>query len=278
MAEPLPNGSVSAWTGVVRGIERFLDGNPDVGASIRFFGLGDEANADVECATASYTMVSEPLNPPMGSRDLVLNALQSVQPSGSGRPTAAAFAGTAEAAATLALACPWTNMPVMLITAGPPDECGDSIDLLAQRVREQRSDWTSTFVIQLGSGFDLNPAANAAGNGPVYLISSGDVADDLEVILDEVLAPGISSQFAVPVLPDDEHPIELNKTVVNAEYRQGGQWHKGVLPQLQAADDCASSEQGGWYLSYTGSEWQVVLCPCTLKLRNLAVRIGYFCD
>ena len=83
---------------------------------------------------------------------------------------------------------------IVLITAATPNECGDTVESLTSVAANGRA-WT--YVIQVGDDFDLNPVAKAGSTGPVYLISKGDVAQDLRAILEEEIPLPIPGQIVV---------------------------------------------------------------------------------
>jgi hypothetical protein len=97
-------------------------------------------------------------------------------------------AGTIQAFRSSALSQSLLDPIVILIAAGPPDECDNTIESLTQQVAEQQERWIRTFVLHFGSHFDLNAVAKAGSNAPIYLISSGNVADQIVRILDDFFA------------------------------------------------------------------------------------------
>ena len=149
------------------------------------------------------------------------------------------------------------------------------MDSLTQLAADGYASGVSTFVIQLGSDFDLNPVAKAGSGGPIYLISNGDVTQDLDLILKNIVTPHMGAQWQIPATPDPAHPIDPLQTVVQLLYQNGASWVSGLVPHLNSASDCSTSVYGGWYLD--SSQGPMEMCPCTAALNLSEIQAEFYC-
>jgi len=165
---------------------------------------------------------------------------------------------------------------VILIIAGNPDGCGDTLESLTDVARSGTLSKIATYVVQLGADFDLNPVAKAGSSGPVYLIDSGDVADGLYQVLYDIVTPNLGNTFPVMRSPDLAHPVDPSRTVITMPYGDGTVFVQGLVPHLNSKAECSANVNGGWY--YDTDPTHLVLCPCTQALSDNGISGFVYCQ
>jgi hypothetical protein len=164
----------------------------------------------------------------------------------------------------------------VLITAGGPTGCNDSLSALTQIAGEAAQSRRPVYVVQLGNDFDLNVAAHAGSNGPVYLIAGADIAAQLALILQD-LTPRLASTLPMPPIGDPAYEFDLQKTEVVLHFWNESVLQRGLVPRLGSTEDCDLSPNGGWYFDTPDNQLRIALCPCTSALDSSVLSASFHC-
>ena len=164
-----------------------------------------------------------------------------------------------------------SDSEVLLIAAGPPDECDgegsieDVAQVAAALFDPSASVRASTSVIELGTGFDLNPIAQAGGTPAAFVVPGPDVAGAIESILFHIVFEpnGLNCSYSLPSLAGDNtlcSPMydEVSLTVTGPP--------PASVPELESASQCEASPNGGWWraeASNLSGPIDINVCPCT---------------
>jgi hypothetical protein len=199
--------------------------------------------------------------------DQTADALRSTAPAGPS-PTWPALVGS------LQYAMEWEPRDdalkvVVLIVAGAPADCTGEASLVEAVAMVQgssnRDPHVLTNVIGLEPEFDLDPIARAADTLPIRLESS-DATERLSQALLRAAVGMLAQPTALRAYdvqiptPTDGHTVDLNSGLMTAIVPWGG-WE--LIPRVDSAADCASSEHGGWYYDPPEAPTHADLCECT---------------
>jgi hypothetical protein len=249
MREPLAGDDQSRLEGVIEGITRF---NRDWGGGglrgVALFGLTGDS-----CDPADFPALTQL------DTDEVPEYLSRSVAMGSERWTFPALLNTTRQAAALAdsQAIYPGESEVLLVTAGEPSLCrpvhsADDIAELRTDLEARDGAAPPIHVVELGTGFDLNPIARAGGTNHVFAIQSGDLAEQFSRMLYAVSYGSVEAPlvFVVPQPQDGRQLILETGTLVYSDLE---------VPRVAGINDCG--EHGGWWYEDDGT--QFTLCECT---------------
>jgi hypothetical protein len=128
-------------------------------------------------------------------------------------------------------------------------------------------------VIQLGTGFDLGPVAEAGQTEGAFRITGGDVVSAIsDAIYDCVYSVTADQACTAGLLPvaDGTTPFDWSRTIVAVSGL--------LLPQVAGADSCDST-RGGWYYDDPAAPTQISLCSCSCATTasDPSLEMGFFC-
>jgi hypothetical protein len=178
-------------------------------------------------------------------------------------PTGPALQGALQYAQTWAAAHPERTTIVVLATDGYPSECQPQStqglsDLAAAALGANSR--VFTFVIGIGSLWNLNNVAKAGGTREALIVSdkSNDAAQELRKALLAVATAPLACDYAIPT-PSDGGSAVIGK--VNVEFTApNGQ--KSTLGWVPKAADC-NQVNDGWYYDDPNNPTRIVICPQT---------------
>jgi len=237
-----------------------------MGVGIGYFGYMSAGNTS--CDPSDYSTPAVPIGALPGWAQPILNSLNSVQPTGE-TPTGAAIRGACTYAGQWKQEHPSHAVVVLLVTDGNPEApvtsqnggCTPSIQDAAQAATTCYESQFQLPVYVLGVGqalSNLNQIAVAGGTNQAYIVSGGDVAQQVLQALNT-----IRSEAAIPCdisLPTD--PAQsINYQQVNVSYCDGTSQHYTFF-YVASSGDC-DPQQGGWFYDDPANPQTIKLCDAT---------------
>jgi hypothetical protein len=258
MANQLPNGQ-TLWEATTGAISDFLKA-PEangIGVGIQYFGLG---TAPAACNIGQYATPEVPIAELPGAAPAIVASLAKHAPQ-SFTPTGAALQGALQYAQSWAAAHPERTTFVVLATDGYPTECEpQSMTGLAALAAAALSGTPRvyTFVVGIGSLWNLNAVAKAGGTREALIISdqSASAAQELTAALLSVATAPLACDFPIPT-PADGGVAGIGK--INVEFStSNGQ--KMKLVRVLGEADC-SKHANGWYYDDFDAPTRIIICP-----------------
>ena len=260
MANKLPNGT-TLWQAVTTAISDFLAA-PEaqgIGVGIQYFGLGTGSAA---CGVSQYATPDVPIGKLPGAKAALQASLAKHAPQ-SFTPTGPALQGALQYAQGWAAAHPERTTIVVLATDGYPSECQPQStkglsDLAAAALAGTPR--VFTFVVGIGSLWNLNGVAKAGGTGEALIVSdtSTNAATELRNALLSVATAPLACDYAIPT-PDDGGTAIVGK--INVEFT-GSDGQKRILSWVPSAADC-NKVSDGWYYDSPSNPSRIMICPST---------------
>jgi hypothetical protein len=236
------------WQDTISAINAFITdpNSAGIGVGLQFFGIA--------CDAASYAQPRVPIAP-LPDNTAALMAAFPILPTEE-TATLPAMQGAVTYAKSWATQHPERRTAVLLLTDGLPEECGSTVDNVAQVAREanQSSPSIPTYVIVIGAIGALNVFASAGGTGDAKLVAPGS-AIELQQALDGVRLAARGCTFRLPGDPTDSR-VQLN---VVREHSDGA---RATLPAVADAASC-DVQRGGWYYADATAPSTIVLCPAS---------------
>jgi hypothetical protein len=262
MTNQLPNGQ-TLWQAVTGAISEFLKAPQakGIGVGIQYFGLG---TAPAACNASQYATPDVPIAELPGVEPAILASLAKHYPQ-SFTPTGAALQGALQYAESWAAAHPDRTTFVVLATDGYPTECEPQsmtgLGALAAAALSG-SPRVFTFVVGIGSLWNLNAVAKAGGTREALIISdkSSTAAQEFTSALLSVATAPLACDFPIPT-PEDGGVAVVGK--INVEFTtSSGQ--KSTLVWVMSAADC-DKVPNGWYYDDPKAPTRIMICPsaCT---------------
>lgn len=260
MNNKLPDGK-TLWSAVTGAISDFVasPAASGIGVGIQYFGLGTGAAA---CNVAQYATPDVPITALPGAQAAMQASLSKHGPQ-SFTPTGPALEGALQYAKTWATAHPERTTIVVLATDGYPSECQpQSTQGLADLATAALSGTPRvfTFVIGIGSLWNLNNVAKAGGTREALIVSdtSTNAAAELQAALLAVATAPLACDYPIPT-PEDGGSAVIGK--INVEFTDpNGQ--KRLLGWVKSAADC-NQVNDGWYYDDPTNPTRIMICPKT---------------
>ncbi|MEZ4222701.1 MAG: vWA domain-containing protein [Polyangiaceae bacterium] len=260
MNNKLPDGK-TLWSAITGAISDFVASPAagGIGVGIQYFGLGTGAAA---CNVSQYATPDVPITSLPGAQTALKASLGKHAPQ-SFTPTGPALEGALAYAKTWAAAHADHTTIVVLATDGYPSECEPQstqglADLAAAAL--SATPRVFTFVIGIGSLWNLNNVAKAGGTREALIVSdtSGNAAQELQSALLAVATAPLACDYAIPT-PKEGGSATLGK--INVEFTDPkGQKH--VLGWVKSAADCNQVSEG-WYYDDPTTPTRIMICPKT---------------
>lgn len=242
---------VSKWELVRRGVAGFLTQvAPHHRVGLRVFGATDGAASDCDPLTYAPPLVA----PAHDSTTFaaIEDALATLEPSGSA-PTVPALTGTLREIERIQKETR-DGQRVVLVLGGAPSACGGTPAALEATFA---SSPVTSYVVALAPDFDVGPVGEETETWP-FLIESGHESSRLTDSLLHIAA-GATRQVCgfgrnVPADPD----VLPERTRAFFDGKE--------IPRLAGPADCASSDNGGFYLTESEGRLEYRSCSCTCAL------------
>jgi hypothetical protein len=278
-------GGATRWQGVTQATIGFVQ-SPDsagLGVGIQYFG---RAFALEDCNPATYQTAEVPIGVLPGNAQAIVDSINRHRPS-SETPTASALTGAITYARNWKNQNPTHPVFVLLVTDGEPGAplsgiysptCIQYIQDMTTTVAAADAGFKGTpsiqtFVLGVGPSLaNLNQIAVAGGTTQAYLISGGNVAQQVVTALNTIrgsisrtVTRTVTKTVSIPldcewVMPPpvgnkDQDPAKVNVQLTNG----GNPTQLGVVP---SAADCANF-QNGWYYDDPVRPTKIIACPST---------------
>ncbi len=257
------------WQPVTAALRVFLSNPSSAGitANMRLFPHND--NKSVSCKNAAYVTPDVALTalPNLAPFDAVLVA----DPQNGLTPTRAVLHGTVAQAQTLLAVDPATQVVLLLVTDGEPQQCGseDPNNDIAGSVAEIDGKGIPMYVIGLGEDSlkpNLTALANAGGTGvgvdgtgigPIFVETGNPAATEAQftAALDKIRSKLASCDVSIPVAPEGK---TFDRDKVNVTLTSGA----GVATELGYDPSCAGA---GWKYDDPNIPTKILLCPATCE-------------
>ncbi len=238
--------------------------------------------ADFSCGPAVVAACQEPevdvglLSDPAHAQKLIA-AFNAHQPDGS-TPTSAALDGATKWAAKYIFKHNHTEQAiVLLVTDGEPTTCNTDpayINSIAQKALSGAGVLTFAVGLAGSNQATMNAIAQAGGTGQAFMIANGMAAQDLLIALKQIQANAVGCSFAMPLPPNPNDEIDLQKVDVN--YTPSGGGVKSKFPQVSGALACNAA--GGFYYDNPSKPTTINLCPssCAKVQTDSGAKIDIF--
>ena len=151
---------------------------------------------------------------------------------------------------------------VLLVTDGEPTTCDtDPTNINEIAAKALSGAGVLTFAVGLAGSNQatMNAIAQAGGTGQAFMIANGMAAQDLLGALKQIQASAVACSFAMPLPPDPEDEIDLEK--VDVHYTPSGGGVKSKFPQVASASACGAA--GGFFYDNPGKPTTINLCPAS---------------
>ncbi|HEY5955119.1 MAG TPA: vWA domain-containing protein [Polyangiaceae bacterium] len=277
MNERLPDSRTTKWVAIHHAIE-FLSNEPTgfvQQLSLMTFAASDAFETESNCNVSAYQATpSVYQHPPKLNVRSLMPALEQSSPTASLRPTGAALRAAIVDARTKSQAYGGDSRPmVVLLTDGSPYGCasGSESQQLVDGIRAEDPELSANFVpihvVQLGNQFDLTELAKAGGTPAPYVISGGQVDLQLVKILRRILfsPPAHCDNLCSIAKPSLRPGAQLDFAVtIESAYYVGSSVNSSLdVPQVGSSEDCATSPSGGFWVTDSGVDYSIGVCPCT---------------
>lgn len=257
------------WKPVTAALRVFLSSPTTAGitANMRLFPHDDTKS--VSCKNAAYLTADVALTPLPNV--VPFDAVLVENPTNSFTPTRAVLNGTVKEAQALRATDPATQVVLLLVTDGEPQQCGgeDPNNDLAGAVAEVEGKGIPMYVIGLGEDSlkpNLTALANAggtgvgdggAGLGPIFVETGNPAATEAQftAALDQIRNKLASCDVSIPAAPAGK-TFDRNK--VNVTLTTGS----GVATELGYDPSCAGA---GWKYDDPNTPSKILLCPATCE-------------
>jgi hypothetical protein len=280
-------GGSSRWSAVTQATIGFLQSPESAGlhVGIGYFGRG-AVGAD-DCLVSVYAQPEVAIAALPGNAMALVNSINRHRPL-SETPTAAALTGAIQHAKDWQTRNPMTKVFVLLVTDGEPSvalssinpltTCAGLVQDLPATVAAAQAGATGmppikTFVLGVGPSLaNLNQIAVAGDTGMAYLISGGNVAQQVITALNAIrgtisktVTKTVTKTVPVPldcewVMPAPMGTREQDPEKVNVNFLSGGALTK--LGKVGTQADCANL-QNAWYYDDPVKPTKLIACPAT---------------
>lgn len=238
--------------------------------------------ADFACGPAVVAACEEPevdvgpLSDPVHVQKLIA-AFNAHKPDGS-TPTSAALDGATKWAAKYIYQHNHTEQAiVLLVTDGEPTTCNtDPLAINAIAAKALSGGGVLTFAVGLfaANNATMDGIAAAGGTGSAFIIAPGMGPGALLAALKQIQANSLACSFAMPLPPNPNDEIDLQKVDVN--YTPSGGGVKSKFPQVSGASACNAA--GGFYYDNPIKPTTINLCPssCAKVQTDSGAKIDIF--
>jgi hypothetical protein len=259
------SGSMSGpkWFNGTKALQTFFEDPKNAGVSValRFFpDAGCDQSCNVAACAAPKVQLGKLTNlsaPTDTQEQKLLDAFVGVTPGGD-TPLSAALDGAINwAGATLAQK-PDEQAIVVLVTDGEPTDCHKDAAYFVNAAKTARAHGIVTFAVGLeGANVGLmDQIAIAGGSNKSIVISSANVAQDLQAALDAIRDKQSACAFAIPPSSTGE-PVDTSR--VNVVYHAGGGVSSMPIGEVPTAADCG--DKAAWHYDNLKSPKKIELCP-----------------
>jgi hypothetical protein len=281
-------GNQTRWAAVTQATIAFVQ-SPDsaaIGVGIGYFGRAAPGIED--CLVNVYAQPEVPIAVLPGNAQAIVNSINRHRPL-SETPTAAALTGAIQHAKDWQNRNPMHPVFVLLVTDGEPSvgvsapnplsTCYNNTQQTVQGTVDAAKAGASgtppikTFVLGVGPQLaNLDQIAVAGGTQKAYLISGGNVADQVVTALNTIrgtisrtVTKTVTKTVPIPldcewVMPAPMGNKDQDPEKVNVNFLSGGALTK--LGKVGSQADCASF-QNGWYYDDPAAPTKIIACPTT---------------
>jgi hypothetical protein len=253
---------------VRRAVTSFLNDPESAGIGVGIGYFGYMQAGQTSCDPSDYSTPAVPIGALPGWAPTILNSLNSVTPTGE-TPTGAAIRGACTYSAQWKQEHPSHAVVVLLVTDGIPEApvtsqnggCSPNIqDAVNAATTCQNSQFQlPVYVLGVGPALsELNQIAVAGGTNQAYIVSSGDITQQVLQALNT-----IRSQAAIPcdiALPADPTQT-INYQQVNVSYCDGSATHY-TFYYVATSNEC-DPQAGGWFYDDPNNPQTIKLCEAT---------------
>ncbi len=218
--------------------------------------------AAVSCNVAEYSKAEVPIAPLAMNAKAITDSMAAHGPLTS-TPTLPAVQGGIEFVAQYAAEHPDHKVVLVLATDGEPDGCDSTLDNVtaAAAMGLGRMPSVRTYVIGVGDNLDnLDAIAKAGGTEKAFLVSDGNVQQDLLNALTAIQGADVPCEYSVPV-PMTGKEIDYGKVNVQYSPTTGS---SQVLQKVETVSDCVAGSKL-WYYDNNAAPTQIVLCEDTCE-------------
>jgi len=280
-------GGVTRMDAVRAAVGEFLtdDASRGLGVGIGYF--GQQPIGSTTCNPDDYQAPGVPMAELPGNAQPIIDSLATREPTGE-TPSGAAIRGACTYAKQWKVEHPGREVVLLLVTDGEPKApvtCGDTgggpccptLDdaVVAATECGTGSPGLRTFVLGVGPFLEnLGQIAQAGGTENAYLVSGGDVAQQVVAALNDIrIAAQIPCELGIPPAPGSQ---SIDYAKVNI-LRTSSSCETEIVSYRETPASCDAA--GGWYYDDPAAPTKVVLCEKTcgdvgLPGEQLAFSIG----
>jgi hypothetical protein len=230
------------------------------GGGVAVGGRGGFGGPPVSCVVADYAKAEVAIQPLAMNSKAIIDSMAAHAPATS-TPTLPALEGGIEFVAKYASEHPDYKVVLVLATDGEPSGCDSTVENVTMMAAKGLSGTPSvqTYVIGVGQNLmNLNAIAAAGGTDHAYLVSDGNVQQDLLMALKAIQGTEVPCQYSVPV-PTTGKALDFGK--VNVQYTPNTGAPQ-VLEKVDSKAECGETKKF-WYYDDNVAPTQILLCDDT---------------
>ncbi len=251
------------WFNGTKALQTFFEDPKNAGVSValRFF---PDAGCDASCNVAACAAPKVALGkltdlsaPTDAQEQKLLDGFVGVMPSGD-TPLSAALDGAINWAGGVLQQRPEEQAIVVLVTDGEPTDCHKDAPYFVNAAKQARDHGIVTFAVGLegASTALMDQIAAAGGTQKSIVVSTANVAADLQAALDAIRDKQSACAFAIPPSSTGE-PVDTSR--VNVVYHASGGASQTPIGEVPAAADCG--DKSAWHYDSAQSPKKIELCP-----------------
>lgn len=217
---------------------------------------------NVSCVVSDYAQPEVPIAPLAMNAKAITDSMAAHAPLTT-TPTLPAVQGGIQFVAKYAMEHPDHKVVLVLATDGEPSGCDSTLDNVTAAAAMGLSGMPSirTYVIGVGDNLsNLDAIAKAGGTEHAFLVSDGNVQQDLLKALTAIQGADVPCEYSVPV-PMTGKEIDFGK--VNVQYSPTTGTSQ-VLQKVNTVADCVAGSKL-WYYDNNAAPTQIVLCEDTCE-------------
>jgi hypothetical protein len=219
-------------------------------------------NGNVSCTVSDYAVPEVPIEPLAMNSQAIIASMAAHSPATT-TPTLPAVQGGIQFASKYQTDHPDYKVVLVLATDGEPSGCNSTLANVVDAATMGLNGMPSiqTYVIGVGNNLsNLDAIAMAGGTQHAFLVSDGNVQQDLLMALTAIRGSEVPCEYSVPV-PSTGKDLDFGK--VNVQYTPTN----GTAQVMQKVENAAACPASGnfWYYDNNAAPTQIKLCENSCK-------------